>query len=204
MVLCEDCGGVKTYIKQLTESTLLKSAVAVEVQGIGEGPKKLLQYAKMALNGNTRKFPNKADMVFLIFDKDQHEGFDNAVAGSRDQNRIHVFTSIPCIEIFFILHYEYFSHPANRYSDLSGVLKAIPEFEKYNKGSGSVPIVSMCNVQDTAMKNVARLRKERRKNGSKNPMTDMDLYIEFLNDIKVNGLDNIVGNNDERFLHNDP
>jgi len=204
MVLCEDCGGVKTYIEQLAKSILLRSSVAVEVQGIGEGPKKLLSYAKMALSGSTRKFPNKADMVFLVFDKDQHDGFDHAVAGAREQSRIQVFTSVPCIEIFFILHFRYCSSPANNYFDLSEVLKTIPDLENYNKGSGSVPVATMCDVQDTAMINVERLRAERRRNGSDNPMTDMDIFIDFLKEIKANGLETIIGNNDQRFLHNDP
>jgi len=204
LILCEDCGGVKTYIEQIAKSTLLKSPVAVEVRGIGEGPRKLLTYANQALKGNARKFPNKADMVFLIFDKDQHDGFEATLEQAKNHNKVHVFASTPCIEIFFILHYQYCSLPANCYSDLSGILQAIPELKKYNKGSGSVPVASMLELQNTAITNAERLRTERRKTDSDNPMTDMDVFIDFLEKIKLNGLTTITGNNDPRFLHNDP
>ncbi len=204
LILCEDQGGVKTYIEQIAKSILLRSAIAVDIQGIGEGPGKLYQYANMALRGSSRKFPNKADMVFLVFDKDRHESFDEVLVKSKNHDRIHLFASIPCIEMFFILHFQYCSMPANCYDDLLGVLKAIPEFKKYNKGSGSVPVAKMRDIQADALVNTDRLRTERRKTRSKNPMTDMDIFIEFLEDIATNGLVNIIGNNDQKFLHNDP
>jgi len=204
LILCEDQGGVKTYIEQVAKSILLRSAIAVDIQGIGEGPSKLYQYANMALRGSSRKFPNKADMVFLVFDKDRHENFNEVLVKSKNHDHIHSFASIPCIEMFFILHFQYCSFPANCYDDLLRVLKAIPEFKKYNKGSGSVPVAKMRENQVIALTNTDRLRTERRNNGSKNPMTDMDIFIEFLEEIQTNGLGNIIGNNDPRFLHDDP
>lgn len=121
------CEGTKTEpayfsrIKQIIDKKFSdRFTVVLEVQGVGESCHKLMEHAENYIKRTKLKY----DFVWLIFDKDDFPlaDFDNTVY-STDQKTANACGQMPqwfcgwsnqCIELWFILHFEYYHVPHQR------------------------------------------------------------------------------------------
>jgi RloB-like protein len=69
-----------------------------------------------------------SDQVWAIFDRDQHEHFEEAVRKC-EQNGIRVARSNPCFEIWLILHLEDFDRPDDRDHVFEHFCKLKPDYK---------------------------------------------------------------------------
>ena len=102
--------GLKAEIEK-AENGLYRNRI--EVSGQGTSCLKLLEDAERLVKAN----PGKYDHVWLVFDKDDfpEEAFDNTLFRCQALNRqnpegiqYHALWSNQCIELWFLLHYDYF------------------------------------------------------------------------------------------------
>ena len=141
------CEGEKTeplYLKALA-SNLGLTALDTEICGdCDSAPINVVQYGKKKL-----KSDSEFDMIFFVFDRDTHDSYKAALSlieelqsHKKFKNKTIIpITSIPCFEIWFLLHFEPHNKPYTASSGKSpcgkliSALKAKVEFKDYAKGS---------------------------------------------------------------------
>lgn len=116
------------------------------------------------------------DQVWCVFDKDNKpkklaEALDLAKA-----HDIEIALSVPCFELWYLLHYKYSERPYNKYAELKSDLKRyIPKYSK-----DKAPYEELYSKLETAIENAERLRKGEKTN----PKTDVDLLVSELLNVK--------------------
>ena len=124
------------------------------------------------------------DMAFCIFDTDidpnKNKVIDNAIKLA-NKNNIKIITSSPCIELWFLLHYEYST--ASMSND--EVIKKLKNYyPKYKKNINIYPDIK--DKMDIAIKNAKKLERYQKDNNVKigtvkaNPSTEIYKIIEYL------------------------
>jgi hypothetical protein len=87
---------------------LYRRAVTVEIDGFHGTPLALVQRAVKAKRQNERAAPRRGrahDEVWCVFDVDDHPRLAEGLALAREHG-IHLAISNPCIELWFLLHFE--------------------------------------------------------------------------------------------------
>lgn len=196
LILSEDAGGAYIYLEQ-TYRSRKSDKISIKTLGMGCEPRALLRHAKAALSGGSRRVP-KADFVFLVFDRDSHEHFADTVIQVRSEDRILAFVNIPCIEFFFLLHAEMTTTSLPSAEAAIKRLKTHLLFTDYEKKRGTVRVAELFERSQIAHQNAANVRDSGLKNGADNPYTDMDIFAEFVEVAKRDGLENLIGRKDER------
>jgi hypothetical protein len=129
------------------------------------------------------------DHIFCVFDKDEHESFDRASRYLIDSKipNIKIFTSVPCFEIWLLLHFGYStkSYIAIRNKSaadhlLSDLQRHLPQ---YKKGSNIGWYSHLIDKHVIAITNARRLQKYNQETQSSNPATNVHELVEFLNKI---------------------
>lgn len=125
------------------------------------------------------------DRAFCIFDTDINPNKNKQIKESIElahNNNIEVITSSPCIELWFLLHYEYTT--ANMNSD--SVIKRLKgHFPKYNKNCNMYPFI--IDKIKKAYDNAKKLENYQKNNGKNiesveaNPYSDIYKIIDELN-----------------------
>jgi len=140
------CEGEKTevyYLNALVASLKLTTA-DVEVCGkCDSAPIKVVKFGIQKFDCD-----KDYDVIFFVFDRDSHTTYSSALQKIRRLNKNEKFqnvnlipvTSIPCFEIWFLMHFEPHSKPYNKTGrkspceNLIGDLKRKPGFTDYKKG----------------------------------------------------------------------
>jgi hypothetical protein len=116
---------------------------------LGTDPVQVVQYAKELFErGDQHKGikPHAFDRIFAVFDRDQHLGYTNALNQAKmldgklenDEKQCVPFraiASIPCFELWLLLHYEDISTLLSRDEVLRRLKKYIPSYEKSMKNA---------------------------------------------------------------------
>lgn len=104
--------GIKTepiYFQKLVDFLKL-TTTDIEVTGSKHScPKKLIDYA-IELYERSKGTKNEYDLVFCVIDKDTHAHYVNAMNFLRNSKYNQIFqmiNSVPCFELWLLLHYEY-------------------------------------------------------------------------------------------------
>jgi hypothetical protein len=127
------------------------------------------------------------DAIFCVFDRDGHESFDRARSkikglASRSRNRlnIHEAISIPCFELWVLLHFERTDRP---FQNCAAVVAWIrnQHIEDYQKADDEVAKQLMVRIE-TALAN-ARWLADRREIEDGNPSTSVHALIQHLKDV---------------------
>jgi len=187
LVLSEDSSGVFKFLKQ-SLSFGRQAKVSFLVKPIGEGPKKLFQIASKAVKGKQRGMPH-AEAAFLVFDKDNDPNFEAILSKAHGITNIYCFTSSPCVEYFFLLHFTASSRPFNNYDEIFHELKNIEGFERYHKGDGGVPVALLAKVRGLGLTNTNLIRVNRRAENRKMPHTDIDVLFRVCSFLAEEGIE---------------
>jgi hypothetical protein len=111
-----------------------------------------VQYAKFLFeNGDRQKQiqPRAFEQVFAVFDRDDHQTYFEALklAERLDENlrnsnkqpvRFRAIASVPCFELWLLLHYADAHAPLHRDVVLQRVKEYIPQYEKGSKNAFSI------------------------------------------------------------------
>lgn len=108
LIVCEGGKTEPNYFHELKDAFRLNTA-NIEIVGeeCGSSPRDVVEYAIK------KYWENKDyDRVFCVFDKDRHTTYQAALDRIRQtklssSHSIHAVTSVPCFEIWFLLHFRY-------------------------------------------------------------------------------------------------
>jgi hypothetical protein len=188
------CEGEKTephYLKGLRHALNLNPAnVVIADKKRGLDPKCVVEYA-------LEEFKKSGDFnhVYCVFDRDRHPTYDAALNKIRDFRLkggagLHAITSIPCFEIWLLLHFCYTSRPFQAGPDDSSCAPVVTELRKpgriprYEKGEQAIFSLLHARVE-TAVTNAERLLQACQSSGSDNPSTRMHELVIKLKSLRA-------------------
>jgi hypothetical protein len=132
------------------------------------------------------------DRAYCVFDRDSHANYDEALqiiqksANGRD-GVLHAVTSVPCFEIWLLLHFAYSAAPFNRTGRESACDKVLRELKKhivgYEKGLHGLYERVSPNTQ-RAVVHANRLAAHNLQTCSDNPATLVHDLVQYLSDLK--------------------
>lgn len=140
------CEGEKTevnYLRALVSNLDLTTADVKVCGECGSAPISVVEFGEKKYLAD-----QDYDLVFFVFDKDSHKTYDealNRITGLQENKKykssqFKAIISIPCFEIWFLLHFEPHSRPyvagggKSPCGNLISVLKKKDEFKNYQKG----------------------------------------------------------------------
>ncbi len=185
------CEGEKTepeYLKALRKALDLNPANVKIVAAEGNDPVSIVRESIATYRSSRGEF----DRVFCVFDRDGHANYQQAldlVANSPLGRRgiLAAITSVPCFEIWVLLHYQYSSAPvaaSGGRSACDNVVTAIrrhlPEYEKAFRDI----FEKITPMLDTAITHADRLAVHNRDSGSDNPATRVHELVKYLRSLK--------------------
>ncbi|MEK6244245.1 MAG: RloB family protein [Pseudomonadota bacterium] len=185
------CEGEKTepeYLRALRKAFDLNPANVKIVAANGNDPVSIVQEAIETYDSN----PGEFDRVFCVFDRDGHAHYQQAldlVANSPlgRNGVVTAITSVPCFEIWILLHYAYSSAPvaaSGARSACENVVAAIRRhLPEYEKAFGDL-FEKLAPMLDTAITHADRLAMHNRDTGSDNPATKVHDLVKYLRSLK--------------------
>lgn len=202
LIVCEDTGSGRFYLEDLVDYMQLSS---VEFEFVSSGdvtgtdPGNVVKCAEDKLSKN-----KKIQKAFVVFDGDSallggtnKSNFDGAMGKAAAISNMETFVSVPCLEFWFVLHYElrdtaYERRLVDGRQTFCGHVceelgKKISDGKGYKKSEKNIFDRLKKDVpqgRDKAMKNAQSLRDEARVKFS-NPSTDVDSLILRLEELKT-------------------
>lgn len=147
LIICEGEQTEPLYFNEIRKKHRLStSTVTIGNNPNGTCPKQLTEYAiKLFQEGDTHKGVGKKtfDKVFVVFDRDEHlkynEALDifdsNKVKLKNDERKKVLFipvTSIPCFELWLLLHFKDVNSPIHRDEAYKQLCIELPGYSKVN------------------------------------------------------------------------
>lgn len=187
LIICEGEKTEPLYFEEIREFYRLRTSnVSVTHGAYGTSPLQIVEYA-LDLCLNTKKWEH----VYCVFDRDDHESFNNALQKiSAIDNKykndikqpIH-FTAIhsnPCFELWLLLHFECVTRFSHR-DEVIHMLGQPNRLRDYGKGqTGNFNRTK--NNLEVAFKNAAILKAEISRLKTENPFTNVnELVVRLLN-----------------------
>ena len=191
LIVSEGSKTEPNYFKEIRAYfRLLTANVEVRPSEFGTAPIQVVDYAKaLFVNGDThRRLPARAfDRVYVVFDRDDHESYLKAIdlANSLDGKlknddrklvAFKVVASVPCFELWLLLHYEAIHAPIHR----SEVMKRLKRyFPAYEKGMGGVFGNTHAHLE-LAISRAEALTRKNTVNSGYEPYTNIHELVGFL------------------------
>jgi hypothetical protein len=129
LIVCEGSKTEPNYLDEIRQELRLSTAhVQVRPSGFGTDPLSVVDYAEHLFRHGDRAAGIEArefDAVFLVFDRDDHESYHEALAKVAHLNRrlpndekspvpFEHAVSVPCFELWLLLHFEDVHAPIHR------------------------------------------------------------------------------------------
>lgn len=146
------CEGEKTepqYLREIQQAFRLATAhVQVLHSQFGTEPHQVLDYALsiFKMGDRARNLPPKCfDRIAVVFDRDEHKTYHEALAKAAAQSGklkndngevvpLDVVASVPCFELWLLLHFEDVHAPLHRHEALVRLKSHLPGYEKGSAG----------------------------------------------------------------------
>ena len=147
LIVCEGSKSEPNYLRALCVDQQLSAVNVRVVASPGSDPMSVVNYALGEVAKAVRdKLPY--DRVYCVFDRDGHSNYDQAIATIKNstagkQGAAFAITSLPCFEVWVLLHFTYSDAPfgaSGGRSSCDNVIRKIKEhFPEYSKGHTNLP-----------------------------------------------------------------
>ena len=192
------CEGEKTepqYLREIQQAYRLATAhVQVLHSQIGTEPLQVLEYALTVFKEGDRAHgvdPGEFDRIVVVFDRDQHQTYHAALSKAaaqcgrlRNDNRVavpvDVVASVPCFELWLLLHFEDVQAPLHRHEALARLKTHLHDYEK---GSGGHWVATQDRLDD-ATQRALRLAAATTAHDGTQPYTAMHELVSRLVHLK--------------------
>jgi hypothetical protein len=176
LVVCEG-ETEKEYLEALKRAWRINTAqVVVADNNVGSDPGSVVKCALTHYDGFTY------DRVFCVFDRDSHATFENArerirQLASRQRRPVPIAEaiSVPCIELWFLLHFGYSTREFPSFNSIRPALAA--HIEGYEKADRDIAERLVARIEE-AIRNAKRLEREAVEAGFANPFTSFHRLVE--------------------------
>ena len=187
LIVCEGTKTEPAYFNEIRNKLELSTANVTVTPADRSDPMSIVRYAK-DLQKNSARQGNRYDRIYCVFDRDQHEEFQNAFLQLKTRSQFKSACSWPCFEFWLILHFNYqrnpFSDTQNRSASQnceSTLKKHLPD---YTKGMAGIFEV-LYPKTDFAIKNAKHAMKDAEQTDEKNPSTEVHKLVEYLQNLKI-------------------
>ena len=184
------CEGEKTeplYFNAFRQDRRLSTMEVTVIPGTKAGgtlPKQLVESAKKRRD-QEKAARNPYDVVWCVFDCDEHQRLQEALVQARD-NKIKVAFSNPSFELWYLLHFQHQGAVIDRKAVIAALRQYIPDYDKALDGM----YARLKDKQQDAISRSQDLRNaqhhitaEQCTEVSPNPSTWVDKLVECLNNI---------------------
>lgn len=191
LIICEGSKTEPQYFDEIRQEIRLPTA-HVYVLGAAEGndPLSVVNYAeKLFLAGDPhRKIERRAfDQIVIVIDRDDHTTYHAALSRANQLNRamqndikdkvsFEIVASVPCFELWLLLHFENVQSPAHRTEVYRRLKKHIATYEKGAEGLWKRTKVHL----EIATQRAFQLSTQTNRNNDAGPYTDMHILVERL------------------------
>lgn len=191
LIVCEGRKTEPNYFRGLRLALGLHPAnVIIADKKSGLDPKNLVEYALEEFNKD-----KSFDHVNCVFDKDKHTTYEAAldrITATRLKGgaKIHAITSVPCFEVWILLHFIYSTGSFQAAANDSNCALVVRELRKegripgYEKGTENV-FDAVGDKLDTAILNAKRLEEFHLTSGTDNPSTKVHILVTNLKNLKL-------------------
>lgn len=189
LIVCEGKKTEPLYFEGIRTFYRLHTAnIRVLQSEYGTAPQQIVDFAKDECL-KTKQW----EQVYCVFDRDDHLNFQNAINSTVALNNKHrndlkkfisfkAIPSIPCFELWLLLHFRYISHEIHR-MELFDLLKKPECLPGYEKGQTNL-FLRTKTLLETAYSNAAKLKEECKKNEKETPYTEVDSLVRLLTGLK--------------------
>lgn len=184
LIVCEGKKTEPMYFLDLVNRRRLSTA-NVTVVGDGYDPRRLVATAK-TLEKKERRRGDSYDVVYCVFDRDQHAHFNSASQEARDA-KLALARSWPCFEYWLVLHFVYHRRPYTPSGNRSAAQNCVGDLKmhlpSYTKGMAGV----YKNLEDklaTAKLNAERALSDATATRTPDPSTEVHLLVAYLQALK--------------------
>src|SRR5262249_30283083 len=135
LIVCEGGKSEPNYFRRLRKLCNLSNANVLITSADGTDPVSIVKYAQANYDDH--------DKVYCVFDRDGHANYNDALRMISESDlgrtgKLTAITSVPCFEIWILLHFQYTTAPFNNVGGRSACERVIGEVRKhfadYNKG----------------------------------------------------------------------
>jgi hypothetical protein len=176
LIVCEGVATERDYFDGFRRSSR-NQLVEVEIARKGGDPDFIVRRAKALreeADGAARRERDdflRYEQVWCVFDRDEHSHFDSAVGMARD-NGIEVAASVPCFELWLLLHFREQPGAQNRHAMQALMKTIVTGFEKHLDFSEFEP------GYDDAVRRARKLEEDARAAGEpfRNPSTGVQAH----------------------------
>ncbi len=198
LIVCEGSKTEPLYFEELRAYYRLNTAnVVVQHSQYGTSPLQVVEFARDRLltgDPHTRLPPGAFDRVYAVFDRDQHESYHAALALAQTLDgklknddkkavRFEAIASVPCFELWLLLHFEDVHAPLDRNEAFSQLRTHLAAYEK---GSGGHFEQTRMKLGD-ALGRAQKLATLHSREDGRAPLTDVAKLVEWLVSIKPLG-----------------
>jgi ElaB/YqjD/DUF883 family membrane-anchored ribosome-binding protein len=181
LIVCEGTETEPNYFASFKNE--LKTQAFLKIEPAGMVSLSVVKKAKRLKDEDS-----EYDEVWCVFDRDfksenkNQQNFNEAIEFAK-RNNINLAVSNDAFELWFLLHYEYYSSETHR-SDLKQILSDKKRLgTKYKKNSEDM-YEKLKDKQPEAIKNAKKLWNECDRNYNKNPSTTVFQLVEKLNSLR--------------------
>ena len=195
LIVTEGSKTEPNYFREiLTEYRLNTANIQIHPSGLGTQPLQVVDYAHdLFLHGDTHKRIGRRafEQIFAVFDRDDHptyfqaldkaEALDGKLRNDLKQPvRFQAVASIPCFELWLLLHFEDIQAPFQRDEVLRRLSRHIPG---YTKGSDNI-FARTKPLAPTAVSRADRLCARFSAYDDPSPHTDVGALVNLLMHIR--------------------
>ncbi|MDE1891958.1 MAG: RloB domain-containing protein [Betaproteobacteria bacterium] len=194
LIVCEGSKTEPQYFEEIRQELRLPTA-HIHVLGAinGNDPLSVVQYAEnLFLYGDSHRSlaPRVFDQIWVVFDRDEHHTYHAALERVNQLNLsmkndiklkvpFEVVASIPCFEIWLLLHYEEVLAPLSRSVVYQRLRRHIPN---YQKGNSDLWKLTNSHVQ-VAIERAIKLASLKGRSDDDGPYTDVSFFIDRLRNL---------------------
>ncbi|WP_409439200.1 RloB family protein [Psychromonas sp. GE-S-Ul-11] len=189
LIVCEGEKTEPNYSTDLVCYYKINTANVAIDGSCGSSPRSILKRAE-DLAKNESKKGDGFDRIYCVFDKDNHETYDETVdkiASKKPKGIFYAAISVPCFEYWLLLHFDYTTKPYYKSGNSSignEVLKDLKAFyPNYEKGNDKV-FSQLIGQLEFAKQNAKRALKHSDSSFTDNPSTNIHELIDYLQNIK--------------------
>jgi hypothetical protein len=179
------------YFQEIRQHFKLHTANLAILPGeYGTQPTQIVAFARDKFLELNRGF----EQVYCVFDRDDHKGFHEALTNASNLDRrlkndngqlisFKATPSIPCFELWLLLHFQSFTKEMHR-TEVYAELKKAGRLADYEKGEVGA-FSKTRHLLNEAYKNADILKKQRERHQNENPYTDIDDLVHTLTNLRT-------------------
>ena len=184
------------YLGEIRKEFRLQTTnVQVQHSQFGTAPILIVEYAEyLFVNGDEAKNiqPCAFEQVYVVFDRDDHESYHNALAkavalngkllnDAKQKVKFLAIASVPCFELWLLLHFEDVLAPLHRTEVYQRLRQYLTEYDKGQAGH----YAQTCQHLAVAAQRAEHLTGLTTSHNGVEPYTDMHRLVHLLTTLKT-------------------